>query len=224
MESDNSSRNVKGFLIMLGFFKKASRKVGLPPGTLLHVGEKRAEEVKISIIDYDEQTISEKELDGIEEALPLKDTPTVSWINIDGLHEVDIIEKIGKHFGLHPLVLEDIVHAGQRPKMDDFGDYLLIISQMLSYDDQEDKLIIEQFSLVISPHCILSFQEMEGNVFEPVRERIRNAKGRIRKMGSDYLAYALIDAIVDQYFVALEKIGEQLTLRPHLKKKPWVLS
>ncbi|MFC1822644.1 magnesium/cobalt transporter CorA [Thermodesulfobacteriota bacterium] len=206
---------------MLGFMKKTSNKVGLPPGTLLHVGEKKAEEIKISIIDYDEQTLEEKQLGKIEDAFPLKDTPTVSWINIDGLHEVDIIEKVGKHFGLHPLVLEDIVHTGQRPKMDDFDDYLFIVSQMLLYDGEEDKLIIEQFSLVIGPHYILSFQEMEGDVFQHVRERIRKAKGRIRKMGPDYLAYALMDAIVDQYFVVLEKIGERIELlEEELLEKP----
>jgi len=145
----------------------------------------------------------------------------VTWINIDGLHEVDVIEKIGKNFGLHPLVMEDILHTDQRPKMEDFEKYIFIIAKMLSYDEEDHRLQAEQFSLILGPHFIISFQEREGDVFEPVRERLRKGKGRLRKRPPDYLAYALIDAIVDHYFVVLEKIGERVeTLEDELMTDP----
>ncbi len=206
---------------MLGFIKKRSKRPGLAPGTLVHVGEKRMEKARIRVIDYDEDSIEERELESIDDCLPYRDKPTVTWINIDGLHEVDVIEKIGKNFGLHPLVMEDILHTDQRPKMEDFEKYIFIIAKMLSYDEEDHRLQAEQFSLILGPHFIISFQEREGDVFEPVRERLRKGKGRLRKRPPDYLAYALIDAIVDHYFVVLEKIGERVeTLEDELMTDP----
>jgi len=190
--------------------KKASKKAGLPPGTLVHIGEKKTERTRITIIDYDEAQFQEKEAKTIEECFPFKDKPTVTWINIDGIHEVDIVEKIGKHFGMHPLILEDIVNTGQRPKMEDFDDYIFVVLKMLYYDERESRIKAEQVSLILGSNFVISFQEQAGDVFNPIRERIRNGKGRIRKMGADYLAYALIDAIVDNYFIILEKIGESI--------------
>jgi len=201
--------------------KKAAKKAGLPPGTLVHVGEVKAEKTKISLVDYDETQFQEKEVKTVEECFPFKATPTVTWINIDGVHEVDIIEKLGKHFDLHPLILEDIVHTEQRPKMEDFGSYIFIVLKMLSYNEKEDELNVEQVSLVLGSNFVISFQECEGDVFQPVRERIRKGKGRIRKMGADYLAYALVDAIVDNYFIVLEKLGEVIEdVEEDLVKKP----
>ena len=189
---------------------KRSNKVGLPPGTLVHVGEKRTEKVRITIIDYDEKEFQEKEAEAVEECFPFKDEPTVTWINIDGIHDIETIEKIGKHFDIHPLILEDILNTAQRPKMEDFGDYIFIVFKMLYFDEHEKEIKTEQVSLVLGKNFVISFQEREGDVFNPVRERIRNSKGRIRKMGSDYLAYALVDAIVDNYFIILDKIGEEV--------------
>jgi magnesium transporter len=131
-------------------------------------------------------------------------------VNIDGLHEVDIIEKIGGNFGLHPLVLEDILNTQQRPKLDDLEEYLFIVTKMLAYDVEQHQVKAEQFSLVLYKNCIITFQERVGDVLDPIRERLRRGKGRIRKMGADYLAYALIDAIVDNYFIVLEKIAEKV--------------
>jgi magnesium transporter len=131
---------------------------------------------------------------------------------MDGLHEVQIIGKIGRHFGIHPLVLEDIVNTGQRPKAEDFDDYLFFVLKMLSYDESSGRVFAEQVSLILGPRYLITFQEKEGDVFAFVRERIRKAKGRIRKCGCDYLAYALVDAIVDHYFIVLEKIGEKIEL------------
>ncbi len=140
---------------------------------------------------------------------------------MDGIHQLDNIEKIGEHFKIHPLVLEDIMNTGQRPKMEDFNDYLFIVLKMLSYDEEENETKTEQVSLILSSKFVISFQESEGDVFDPVRERIRSDRGRIRKMGVDYLAYSLIDAIVDNYFMVLEKIGEKIEdIEDELVKNP----
>ena len=195
---------------MVGFIRKRSRKAGLPPGTLVHIGEKKTEKTRIRLIDYNEDHLEEKDLESIEECFPYKDTPTVTWINVDGIHEVDVVDKIGKHFDLHPLVQEDILNTDHRPKLEDYENYLFLILKMLTYDDTEKELKMEQVSLIIGRTFVLSFQESEGDVFDAVRERLRKAKGRIRKMGPDYLAYALADAIVDHYFLVLEKIGEEI--------------
>jgi len=187
-----------------------SKKVGLPPGTLVHVGEKKVESVRITLMDYDEQRFEEKQVARIEECLPFRQTPTVTWVNVDGLHEIDAIDKLGKAFDLHPLMLEDVLSTGQRPKFDDFEDHIFVVLKMLSYNDAEQTVETEQVSLVLGPNFVFSFQERIGDVFQYVRDRIRNAKGRIRKLGADYLAYALIDAIVDSYFGILEKIGDKI--------------
>jgi magnesium transporter len=192
------------------FFNRVSRKSGLPPGTIIPVGAERMEKARITLFDFDEARFEEKVIERVEDLLPFKDKPTVTWVNVDGLEQVDALERIGKDFGLHPLVLEDIVHAGQRPKMEDFGDYIFIVLKMLRLDEGGDEVKAEQVSLVLGPNFVISFQEFPGDVFEPIRERIRQAKGRVRKMGSDYLAYTLLDAIVDNYFIILERFGERI--------------
>jgi magnesium transporter len=196
--------------MMQRLIKKRSHKAGLPPGTLVLVGERKAEKVKIRIFDYDEAQFEEKEAKTIEESFPFKDEPTVTWINIDGLHEVEIIEKLGSHFGLHPLLLEDVLHTDQRPKMEDYGDYIFVVLKMLYPGENRDEIEAEQVSLIFGSNFVISLQEREGDVFNPVRDRIRKSKGRIRKTGSDYLAYALLDAIVDNYFLILESVGEKI--------------
>lgn len=195
---------------MRKIIKRISKKKGLAPGTLVHIGEKKAERVRITLIDYDESEFQEKEVERIEECFPFKDKPTVTWINIDGLHDTELIEKLGKHFNLHPLVLEDILNTGQRPKIEDFENYIFVVLKMLYYDEKEDEIRTEQVSLILEHNCVISFQEKIGDVFEHVRERLRKGKGRMRKMGSDYLAYSLLDAIIDNYFIILEKVGDKI--------------
>jgi magnesium transporter len=195
---------------MLKLFRKTSKRAGLSPGTLVHDGDKKVEKAKITIIDYDAAQFQEKEVETIEECFPFRDTPTVTWINIDGLHEVGIIEKIGKHFSIHPLILEDILHTGQRPKMEDFEDYIFLVVKMFYHDEKDNEIKMEQVSLLLGSNFVISFQEREGDIFNPIRERIRNHKGRIRMMKADYLGYALLDTIVDNYFIILEKIGEDI--------------
>jgi magnesium transporter len=195
---------------MRRLIRKRSAKAGLPPGTLVYVGEKKVEKVKISIIDYDENQITEKEAATIEECFPFKDKPTVTWINIDGLHEVDLIEKLGGHFGLHPLLLEDILNTEQRPKLEDSENYIFFVLKMISPGGEDDNIKTEQVSVVLGSNFVISFQEREGDVFDAVRDRLRKSRGRIRKVGADYLAYALLDAIVDNYFAVLENVGEKI--------------
>lgn len=190
--------------------KRHSRKAGLPPGTLIHIGERKLETVRMTVIDYDESSFKEKQVTKIEECFEFKTTPTVTWINIDGLHEVGIIEKIGKQYDLHPLVLEDILQTGQRPKFEDLENYIFIVLMMMRFDNEKQTVVSEQVSLVLGPNYVISFQESIGDVFEQIRDRLRNAKGRIRKMGPDYLMYSLLDAIVDGYFLILEKLGETI--------------
>ncbi|RJP68345.1 MAG: magnesium and cobalt transport protein CorA [Candidatus Abyssobacteria bacterium SURF_17] len=190
--------------------KKRSRKTGAPPGTLMHIGERKAETTKITIIDYDEGALQEKQVQNIEECFPFKAVPTVTWINVDGIHEVEILEKLGSCYGLHPLILEDILNTDQRPKVEDLGDYLYVVLRMLSLNETRSEIQSEQVSLVLGRNFVISFQEREGDVFDPIRERLRGKKGRIRTMGADYLAYALVDVVVDNYFAILEKFGDKI--------------
>ena len=192
------------------FIKKSSKKAGLSPGSLVHIGEKKIGTIRIALINYDREQLLEKDLPTIEESLPYRDTSPVTWINVDGLHEVTGVEKMGVHFGIHPLVLEDIVHTGQRPKAENFDNYIYVVLKMLDVDTAADHITAEQVSLVLGPHFLISFQEKEGDVFDNVRQRIRKARGRIRISGCDYLAYALMDAVVDHYFAILEKLGEKI--------------
>lgn len=197
-------------IVIRRLIPKRSQKAGLPPGTIVHVGEKRHEPTKLSVINYDSASFEEKEVNTVEEAFSLRGKSTVTWLNVSGVHQPEIIEQVGTHFGVHPLVLEDIANTEQRPKMEDFDDYIYVVLKMLRFDVKEKETQAEQVSLIFGRGFTISFQEKEGDVFDTIRDRLRNNKGRIRKMGADYLAYALIDAIVDNYFMVLEKLGETL--------------
>jgi len=192
--------------------KKRSSKAGLPPGTLVHIGEERTEDVRITLIDYDEQHLEEKTGVTVEECLPFKSSPTITWVNVSGIHDIGIIQAFGKAFDIHPLVLEDVVHSGQRPKMEDMGEYLYVVLKMLAHNHGPNPFEAEQVSLIVGNRFVISFQEREGDVFQSIRDRIHKGKGHIRKSGSDYLAYALMDAIVDNYFIILENMGEQIEI------------
>ena len=203
------------------FLKKSSKKVGLPPGTVVFVGERKVEEIRITLIDYDENQYNEREIENIEDCFPYKGSPSISWINIDGVHQVDVIEKLGDHFVLHPLLQEDVVNTHQRPKFDEFDDHLFIVLRMFFLNEEKNELEGEQISCIVGANFVISFQERQGDVFEQVRERLRNGKGRIRKKGSDYLAYCLIDAIVDSYYTILETLGEHIeSLQEELVSEP----
>jgi magnesium transporter len=191
--------------------KKRSVKSGLPPGTLVHIGMKMVAKSSIRIIDYDEQGVREKNNAPLDECLPFRDTETVTWIDIEGLQDTGLLERLGKSYGLHPLILEDILNTDQRPKLDDMESYLYVVLKMLDYDESSLEIVSEQVSVVLGRNFVISLQEgREGDLLEPLRERIRGGKGRIRKMGSDYLAYSILDNIIDRYFLILEKLGEKI--------------
>lgn len=185
-------------------------KTSLPPGTPVHTGQQSTAPIKISLFDFDPENFIELDIRDVEECYPFRDKPSITWINVDGIHKVEVIEGLGKNFGLHQLVIEDIVNTDQRPKFEDYGDYLYIVLKMLHHRS-DSEILAEQVSLIIGSNFVLSFQEsVEGDVFNPIRERIRTGKGRVRKRGADYLAYVMVDMIVDYYFSVLEKIGEEI--------------
>ncbi|MEQ9619060.1 MAG: magnesium/cobalt transporter CorA [Deltaproteobacteria bacterium] len=201
--------------------KKASIKRGLQPGALIHVGEKKIDKVRIRVIDFDRNTLEEKEFESIEECLAYRDKSTVSWINIDGLHDTELIKKLGKHFGIHRLVLEDVLNTDIRPGIDDYENYIYIVLKMLYIEPGRNHITAEQVSFVLTKGTVISFQERVGDTFEPVRNRLRNSVGRIRRVGADYLTYALVDAVVDNYFIVLEEIGESIeALEDELMNNP----
>ncbi|MCO4821365.1 MAG: magnesium/cobalt transporter CorA [Flavobacteriaceae bacterium] len=188
---------------------KYKTKVGQIPGTLTYTGGKVDSKLSIEIFDYNHDTYHEKEIKTIEDAFDFKLSDSTTWININGLNHIDVIEKLGEHYGLHSLTLEDIVNTSQRPKIDEHNDYLYVVLKMLHYDDQQN-IISEQVSFILGKHYVLSFQEAEGDVFDSIRDRIRINKGRIRGLKSDYLLYLLIDALVDHYYYIIETMGEKI--------------
>ncbi len=162
------------------------------------------------MISYNSAKIEEHRFQQLEECLLPPGLDRVTWINVEGVHDVEVIRRLGDCHSFHPLVLEDIVNTVQRPKIEDYGDYLFIVLRMLRPTVEHD-FSSEQLSLILGPNYIFTFQEgIQGDPFDPVRERIRASKGKIRGMGSDYLAYSLIDAIVDGYFSVLEEFGERV--------------
>ncbi|MCI0512821.1 magnesium/cobalt transporter CorA [candidate division KSB1 bacterium] len=187
-----------------------SRKGGLSPGTVVHIGEQKVTEVKLTLFHYDAIQLQEREITDIAECQTDRKLRTVTWLNIDGLHDLALITRLGEDFKLSDLHQEDIVNTEQRPKMEAAGNYIYVVLKMLDYLESQQQFKIEQVSFILGPNFVLSFQEDVGDVFNPVRERLRKANGRIRKMGADYLLYALIDVVVDHYFFVLEKLGEKI--------------
>ncbi|NLF32127.1 MAG: magnesium/cobalt transporter CorA [Planctomycetes bacterium] len=195
---------------MRKLIRNQSTKRGLPPGTPVFIGERRAEPPRITLIDYDEAEVLERRVDGVEACLPFRHTPTTTWINVDGLQDVEMVQALCEGFAVHPLVQEDILNTGQRPKCDEYDQYLYIVVKMLRWDRTRGEVDAEQVSLILGRNVVLSFQERPGDVFDPVRQRLRSGKGRVRKHGADYLAYCLLDAVVDGYFEVLEHIGDTI--------------
>ena len=192
------------------FLKRRSVKAGMPPGSLVHIGETPAQAVSIELIGYDPATFEEQRFQTVDDCLPHLERPGITWVNVEGVHDVEIIRHLGERFALHPLVLEDIVNTVQRPKIEDYDSYLFIVLRMLK-PTGGGEFTSEQLSMILGPSYLFTFQEgIQGDVFDTVRERIRNGKGKSRGMGVDYLAYALIDAIVDNYFNVLEDLGERI--------------
>lgn len=191
-------------------FRSPPKKIGLPPGSLIYVGEQKVERPILSAIDYTSETFQwQKDID-LATCLALKDSASVSWINLDGIHEIDQLEAIGKVFELHPLALEDVLNTGHPPKFEEFDNHALIITKMFYFEEQDCRIMAEQISILLTEKNLLTFQERPGDVFDGVRDRLQRKTGRIRQRGADYLAYCLVDSVVDSYFHVLEKIGDRL--------------
>lgn len=193
---------------MKGHRKKRSSKSGLPPGTPVHIGEQKLETMSLTTMTYSDHAIQEIQTERLEEVLPLATNPANKWITVQGIHHIEGLQQLGAAFGLHPLVMEDIVNTDQRPKIEDYGDYLFIVMKTVSGHDQAQSLMVEQISLIVGSNFVLCFLEGKDDPFVGLRERLRREKGRLRKEGCDYLTYAHLDTIVDQYFPLLEKLGE----------------
>jgi magnesium transporter len=189
---------------------RASKKFGLKPGSVVYVGKERAEDVHIDVIDYTSTEYEEKRLASAEECFIYRESKTLSWINVDGIHDAELVEKLGEHYGLHPLVMEDIVNTGQRPKMEEADDHIFLVMKMLYRDARDGALKAEQVSILFGKNWVITFQETGEDVFDTVRKRIQKTVPRVRFMTSDYLAYALLDAVVDHYFLVLEQLGEEI--------------
>jgi magnesium transporter len=202
------SDKTTGSKIMPRLFERHTKKVGLPPGTFVHVGDQKMEEVLITLMDYNEKGYEFKEVDKVEDVFACRDNTNVSWINIYGLHEPEVLENIGTHFGIHQLILEDIANTTHRPKIELYDNFIFIVLKMIWFDGGE--LEVEQVSLIYGKNFVLCFQERKGDIFQSIRERIKTNQTRIRKSGADYLLYRIMDIVVDNYFLVLERMGDQI--------------
>lgn len=210
MNGNGTKKAIRSVKNMKRFFKNSSKKAGLPPGTLYYTGQRGEEPISIQVFNYDVYSLEEKILQKAEETFPYRDSATTSWINVNGVHNVHLVESICKHYKIHPLTIEDIVSTDQRPKLEEVEGYVYVVLKMMDYDAEKENISMEQVSLILGENFVLSFQEKEGDTFNGVRERLRAGKGKIRGRGADYLLYALIDTIVDNYFVILEKVGDSM--------------
>lgn len=193
-----------------GMFRESSKIAGLPPGSAVYTGVRKDTPFNISLFTYSEKHLEEKSNLTIEEAVNLPKDGNFHWLNVEGLNHVDNIKSICEALGIHPLNMEDILSVGQRPQIDETENYIFMSLKMLQYDEKKNKTINEQVSFILSDNFLITFQERKGDTFEAVRNRIRIGKGRIRKEGLDYLLYALVDTVVDHYFIVLEKFGDIL--------------
>jgi len=201
--------------------RRRSAKTGLPPGTLVHLGERRLDRTGIGLIEYGPDGVSETQFRSIEASRDFQPRHPVMWLNVHGLHEPEVMAEIGRRFNLHPLVLEDILNTDQRPKLEDYGDYLFLVARFFDYDDRQLTLSSDQVSMVIGRNFVLTFQERPTGNFDPIRDRIRQDRAQIRRLGADYLAYSLLDTLVDRYFAVLEGLGERTErLEEELMAKP----
>ena len=190
--------------------KKRHKKPGAPPGTIEHIGEKRVAKISIVVHDYDQQHAEDVSLKSIEDCKPYLEDPSKTWIEVQGLHEVEKLKSIWSYFDLHPLIQEDIVNTSQRPKVEQYENCIFIVMRMLYYSPEEQAINSEQISIILGDNFLLSFQETDKPFFKPVIDRLNISKSRMRTHGTDYLAYALMDTVADHYFTLLDIIGEQL--------------
>ncbi|WP_319581674.1 magnesium/cobalt transporter CorA [uncultured Pseudodesulfovibrio sp.] len=195
---------------MARFLRKYDQTAGKPPGSLIFVGQQKIDAPRLKIIDYDQENLRDEVVPDADALAPCLTSGTTSWLNLDGLHVPEVMERVGKAFSISPLILEDIVNTGHRPKMDESPDMVFITLKMLSINEDQDRILSEQLSCVLTGRCLVTFQEQPGDVFEPVRERIRRKSGRLRQLGPDYLLYALLDCVFEHYLKVVEILGERI--------------
>lgn len=197
---------------MARFIRKEKQHLGQAPGSLVFAGIQKMDKIKLRVIDYTLDVCNELPLETIKDAIHYMDTDTVTWLNIDGLHDAPAMSEICELFGLDTMVMEDIMNTDQRPKVEELKDGLFVCLKMIYLNGERDKIKSEQISIIIKKNMLITFQEQVGDVFDPVRERIRNQRKRICNSGTDYLAYSLLDIVVDNYMYILDTLGEQIEL------------
>ena len=190
---------------------RPSHKTGLPPGSLVHIGTVPEHETRISMIDYTTETVAETVIASVNELLPFRDSDTVTWVMVEGLADISVIEDIGDMFGIHHLALEDILNTHQRPKFEEFEDYLFIVLKALLSEGNKFAVSHEQVSILVLEKVVFTFKEKIDEVFAPVQQRIRTSKGRFRSLGPDFLTYSILDAIIDQNFILMDALDEAIT-------------
>jgi len=201
-------------------FQRRAKAIGLPPGTPVYVGAQRPRKTAINIIDYNEDSFQEKDIEDVAECSDFTDRPTVTWIKVKGFSNLEMLEQLCKKYALHPLVVEDILNTTQRPKIEDFGEYVFILLKILDFSDEKG-LTVKQISIILSQNFVISFEEGHDETFTPILERIRLGKGIIRKMKSDYLAFSLLDLVVEKYFKVIEKVENKIEfLEDNLVENP----
>ena len=190
--------------------KRQSKSRGLPPGALVLIGDEHEGPAIITLIEYNAEAVREEKKIQLAEALESRNNSSISWVNIDGLQDISAVQKAGQVLDLHPLVMEDILNTEQRPKVEFHESYIFLSFKMLVYDELKAQVRAEQVSLILGSNYVVSFQEVPGDLFEPVRERLRKYIGKIRERGADYLAYSLMDVVVDHYFSIVEHLGDYI--------------
>jgi len=196
---------------MTRYLKKQKNEIGLSPQELVFRGKKKIDQVLFRLIDFFEDTVEEKTITSIKEVSPYKDKKSVSWLNIDGLHDLDSLNEIGKEFQMENFILADVLDTNSRPKIHEYANWVFLSIKMLQHDSDTDEISVENFSMVFNDHILITFQEKKGDVFEPIRERIRkNPKRKLRTSGTDYLVYALLDVVIDHYLYILGLLGEKI--------------
>lgn len=193
---------------MARFINDRKQSYGKMPGSLIHLGTKKVDQTKLRVVHYTHDEIVEKESKTLDDCLSYISKDSVTWINIDGLHDAEMIQKLGKLFKIHDILLEDMLDTGQRPKITETDELLVVILKMLNYDEKMNKLNSEQITIILNETYLITLQEREGDLFDPIRERIRKGKGRARRKNADYLTYVLLDAIVDNYLIYIEMLGD----------------
>lgn len=191
----------------------ASDKTGLPPGSLVHVGDVLVDQTSLSVIDYNRDVLQETQIDSIDDIQRFRDSDTITWVIVEGLANVNVVKRIGEMFDIHQLVLEDILNTHQRPKFEEYENYLFIVIKGLMTKDEGFGVVYEQISLLVLEGFVIAFKEKKDDLFAPVQQRIRTSKGRFRSQGSDFLTYSILDAIIDQNFVLIDSLDEAITVQ-----------